>query len=377
MAMLDDETPGAHHLQRLQRRGIRRDRAFASSSAATSSWSSKVLSELPLIARSPARNNIRARIGIRAQAIDARLGPLGSLGRRSQQVRPVVREMLEPCASCARRTCSTASSCSTSTSAARSRRSARQNAMREAGASSSSCAGWARRCVPRRGRRPGGVDYDGRRPTSLVDELHDAGVRQRRRVHHGAVRRGRHRPPNHRVGVGPRGGRAPRDAGVDVLGVSEFDVGRARGGCPRHARRWCATCTRRSATSRARTSWRPTTTPSSTKTVLTLFSLGHLSLEQRVSPRISSGRCARRSCASRASRMTCPKSSKALERALSDTYFCNFSMFQSLPDSWAIDQLFPDHAHPPPGEEPTRRGGAGRHHLRQRRQDRSVHRPAT
>jgi arginine decarboxylase len=31
----------------------------------------------------------------------------------------------------------------------------------------------------------------------------------------------------------------------------------------------------------------------------------------------------------------------ALEQELSDTYFCNFSVFQSLPDSWAIDQLFP------------------------------------
>ncbi|MDC1068901.1 biosynthetic arginine decarboxylase, partial [Candidatus Kapabacteria bacterium] len=28
-------------------------------------------------------------------------------------------------------------------------------------------------------------------------------------------------------------------------------------------------------------------------------------------------------------------------RLLSDKYFCNFSLFQSLPDSWAIDQLFP------------------------------------
>jgi arginine decarboxylase len=26
---------------------------------------------------------------------------------------------------------------------------------------------------------------------------------------------------------------------------------------------------------------------------------------------------------------------------LSDTYFCNFSVFQSLPDSWAVDQIFP------------------------------------
>lgn len=26
---------------------------------------------------------------------------------------------------------------------------------------------------------------------------------------------------------------------------------------------------------------------------------------------------------------------------MADKYFCNFSLFQSLPDSWAIDQLFP------------------------------------
>jgi len=26
---------------------------------------------------------------------------------------------------------------------------------------------------------------------------------------------------------------------------------------------------------------------------------------------------------------------------LSDKYFCNFSLFQSMPDSWAIDQIFP------------------------------------
>ena len=39
-----------------------------------------------------------------------------------------------------------------------------------------------------------------------------------------------------------------------------------------------------------------------------------------------------------------------------DRYFCNFSLFQSLPDSWAIDQLFPImpvHRH---REKPTRRG---------------------
>ncbi len=32
---------------------------------------------------------------------------------------------------------------------------------------------------------------------------------------------------------------------------------------------------------------------------------------------------------------------RVLTRMLSDKYFCNFSLFQSLPDSWAIDQIFP------------------------------------
>ncbi len=30
-----------------------------------------------------------------------------------------------------------------------------------------------------------------------------------------------------------------------------------------------------------------------------------------------------------------------LPKLMSDKYFCNFSLFQSLPDSWAIDQIFP------------------------------------
>lgn len=32
---------------------------------------------------------------------------------------------------------------------------------------------------------------------------------------------------------------------------------------------------------------------------------------------------------------------KQLHKLLPDKYFCNFSLFQSLPDSWAIDQVFP------------------------------------
>ena len=36
-----------------------------------------------------------------------------------------------------------------------------------------------------------------------------------------------------------------------------------------------------------------------------------------------------------------PEALKGLDKLLADKYFCNFSLFQSLPDSWAIDQLFP------------------------------------
>jgi len=45
-----------------------------------------------------------------------------------------------------------------------------------------------------------------------------------------------------------------------------------------------------------------------------------------------------------------------LEANLVDRYFCNFSLFQSLPDSWAIDQLFPIMPIHRLNEEPTRRG---------------------
>lgn len=36
-----------------------------------------------------------------------------------------------------------------------------------------------------------------------------------------------------------------------------------------------------------------------------------------------------------------PDELKKIAKMLPDKYFCNFSLFQSLPDSWAIDQIFP------------------------------------
>ena len=44
-----------------------------------------------------------------------------------------------------------------------------------------------------------------------------------------------------------------------------------------------------------------------------------------------------------------------IEQVLSDIYYCNFSVFQSLPDAWAIDQLFPVMPIHRLNEQPTRK----------------------
>jgi arginine decarboxylase len=74
---------------------------------------------------------------------------------------------------------------------------------------------------------------------------------------------------------------------------------------------------------------------------MNLFSGGYLSLEQRShAENLYFAICEKiyKLCQS----MTdVPEDLQALEELLSDTYFCNFSLFQSIPDSWAIKQLFP------------------------------------
>lgn len=45
-----------------------------------------------------------------------------------------------------------------------------------------------------------------------------------------------------------------------------------------------------------------------------------------------------------------------IQKQLADRYFCNFSLFQSLPDAWAIDQVFPVVPIHRLNEEPTREG---------------------
>lgn len=89
--------------------------------------------------------------------------------------------------------------------------------------------------------------------------------------------------------------------------------------------------------------------------VLQLFNLGHLSLESRVlCENLFWATCEKVLHLSR-SLAHPPEEFEGLEKALSDTYFCNFSMFQSVPDAWAVDQLFPICPIHRLNEEPTRR----------------------
>jgi arginine decarboxylase len=88
---------------------------------------------------------------------------------------------------------------------------------------------------------------------------------------------------------------------------------------------------------------------------LSLFNLGHLSLTHRgMAENIFWATC------DEIWRLAqelpqIPEELWSLEHELADTYFCNFSVFQSVPDSWAIDQLFPVVPIHRLDEEPSRR----------------------
>jgi arginine decarboxylase len=143
---------------------------------------------------------------------------------------------------------------------------------------------------------------------------------------------------------------------VDALGVGEFDVGKSPETLPDNASRVVRNLF---------DTWRDISTKNVREAyhdaleyreeALSLFSLGSLSLPERVvAEDIFWAICQKILKLVREMREV-PEEFEGLERNLSDTYFCNFSMFQSLPDIWAIDQLFPIMPIHRLGEEPTRR----------------------
>jgi arginine decarboxylase len=74
---------------------------------------------------------------------------------------------------------------------------------------------------------------------------------------------------------------------------------------------------------------------------LDLFSLGMLDLKTRAQVEQLYFSIAREINMSITRVKHAPEELRQLSSLLPDKYFCNFSLFQSLPDSWAIDQVFP------------------------------------
>ena len=76
-------------------------------------------------------------------------------------------------------------------------------------------------------------------------------------------------------------------------------------------------------------------------TAMNLFASGYLPLDQRSAVENLYWAICRKIAKMSKQLEFMPEELEGLEATLSDTYFCNFSLFQSMPDSWAIKQLFP------------------------------------
>jgi arginine decarboxylase len=89
---------------------------------------------------------------------------------------------------------------------------------------------------------------------------------------------------------------------------------------------------------------------------MSLFNLGYLTLPIRSAAERLFWSVGKRVLDMARSKGELPDDLADLPRRLSDIYYANLSIFQSLPDHWAIDQLFPICPIHRLDEEPTRRG---------------------
>jgi arginine decarboxylase len=89
---------------------------------------------------------------------------------------------------------------------------------------------------------------------------------------------------------------------------------------------------------------------------ISLFTLGYLSLKERARVERIYWECCERILKVVRQQDYVPDDLEDLEQILAKTYYCNFSVFQSAPDSWAIDQLFPIMPIHRLNEEPVCRG---------------------
>lgn len=87
-----------------------------------------------------------------------------------------------------------------------------------------------------------------------------------------------------------------------------------------------------------------------------LFNLGYLNLAERARAEELYWACCRKIVALTRQQQYVPDDLEDLEKSMSSIYYANLSVFQSVPDAWAIDQLFPILPIHRLDEEPIRRG---------------------
>jgi arginine decarboxylase len=87
-----------------------------------------------------------------------------------------------------------------------------------------------------------------------------------------------------------------------------------------------------------------------------LFSLGYLDLRDRARVERLFWDCCEKILRIMRELPSVPEELEPLEKGLADTYYGNFSVFQSAPDHWAVKQLFPVMPIQRLDERPTRRG---------------------
>ena len=212
--------------------------------------------------------------------------------------------------------------------------------------------------VPRRGRRAGRRLRRLADQLALVHELHDAGVRQRRRGGDpGGLREAGVPHPGHRHRVGPRAGRAPLGAGVQrprrergAAGQAPPDGGPGRpAGDPSSWSRPGASISRKNFQEAYHDALQLK------EEATRLFNVGLLDLRGRARVEQLFWGCCEAILKIIRELDYVPDDLEGLEKGLADTYYGNFSVFQSVPDHWAVKQLFPILPLHRLNERPTRR----------------------
>jgi arginine decarboxylase len=307
---------------------------------------------------------VRPQIGMRVKLAARGGGRWQGLGRLSLEVRPHGHRnparRLEDSSSA---TWPIASSCSTSTSAARSPTSARQGALNEA----------ARVYAELSKRGAGleyldvggglGVDYDGSQTNfessvnyTLQEYANDVVYHVQSVCDEAGVPH-----PTIISESGPRGRRLPQRARLQrarcVSGFGDADDP------PRNCRTTAATAARPERDvqepHRAQRAGSLSRRAAGARYGMNLFGTAAIcrSISERW-PRPVLGICRKIAAADRSNRDV-PEELQGLDAMLSDTYFCNFSLFQSMPDSWAIKQFFPVMPIHRLNEQPTRHAVLG------------------